>query len=585
MIALAPAEADDPLGAALRYASAGYPVFALAPGSKSPYGGTNGLRDASTDPVAIREMFADRPDANVGLRPPDGMFAVDVDGPVGAETLRGIFKEHGQAASPATSTATTPGKGGGHHYLFRSAEGVTVPTRVGALPGIDVRGPDGYIVVWPSVHPDGGAYSWDASPFDMVPAVAPDWLVDVLSHPRDSRPGVTPTGDDCYREGERNSGLTAYAGRLRAGGLDAEQLLARLLFENAQRCIPPLPEPEVRKIADSVARYATDGVPEPTPRFTVIARSALRGRPAIEWLIDGVLPAGSLSMLYGPSNLGKTFVALHLAHAIASELDWLGHETSKGAVVYVEAESQPDFNTRLTAVEEYREAWLSDSDFFVVQDAPNLADEASVTAFIETLESLDERPALVIFDTLARCMVGADENSAMSMGQVIRGLDRIKALGCAVMVVHHPTKAGDTIRGSSALYAGLDVVMFLGVRDAFPTLSCEKLKVAAPFAPMPITLERCGETLVASLADRRAVATNTLKKHVPDVLDAIRDLANGSDDGWVRQSDIRTRTGLRLGSALTNALSSAEAAGLIEGRGDPRKREYRLFPDDDTTTN
>jgi hypothetical protein len=64
---------------------------------------------------------------------------------------------------------------------------------------------------------------------------------------------------------------------------------------------------------------------------------------------------------------------------------------------------------------------------------------------------------LVIFDTLARSMVGGDEYSARDMGEVVATLDRFTALGCAVMFTHHSGRGNDDHgRGSSALDAAVD---------------------------------------------------------------------------------------------------------------------------------
>jgi hypothetical protein len=41
----------------------------------------------------------------------------------------------------------------------------------------------------------------------------------------------------------------------------------------------------------------------------------------------------------------------------------------------------------------------------------------------------EHRPALVVFDTLARSMVGGDENSARDMGQLIDGAEHVRQAG------------------------------------------------------------------------------------------------------------------------------------------------------------
>ncbi len=68
----------------------------------------------------------------------------------------------------------------------------------------------------------------------------------------------TEPGDqegDIIRGGERNTRMTSRAGSLRQLGLSEEAILAVLLVENREKCVPPLDEAEVRKIAQSVARY------------------------------------------------------------------------------------------------------------------------------------------------------------------------------------------------------------------------------------------------------------------------------------------------------------------------------------------
>ena len=55
-----------------------------------------------------------------------------------------------------------------------------------------------------------------------------------------------------------------------------------------------------------------------------------------------------------------------------------------------------------------------------------------------------EEPKLIIFDTLARCMVGGDENSPLDMGRAVAAADRVRVeTGAAVLLVHHPTKANN----------------------------------------------------------------------------------------------------------------------------------------------
>jgi hypothetical protein len=83
-----------------------------------------------------------------------------------------------------------------------------------------------------------------------------------------------------------------------------------------------------------------------------------------------------------------------------------------------------------------------------------------------------------MFDTLALCMAGGDENSSQDMGRAIQSLKLIqRETGAHVQVVHHTGKDGGAERGSSALRGAADTMM--AVRSTGGgrfTLECDKQK-------------------------------------------------------------------------------------------------------------
>src|SRR5439155_20954414 len=60
--------------------------------------------------------------------------------------------------------------------------------------------------------------------------------------------------------------------------------------------------------------------------------------PPPEWLIEGILPADGLAVLYGPPAIGKSFLALDWAFSVQLGHAWLGHQVKRGTVVYVYGE-------------------------------------------------------------------------------------------------------------------------------------------------------------------------------------------------------------------------------------------------------
>lgn len=170
------------LQTALEYADRGIAVLPLAPGSKVPLSGTNGVKDATKDPETIKEWFRYFPNANVGIATGEksGLFALDVDGEAGEKSLQKMIERLAETPPDwVTPTNETPG---GRHILFSSPDDFQVTNSVDLRNGLDVRGEAGYIVAPPSIHPSGETYQWNPylSIQDLNPVEAPEWLLDEI---------------------------------------------------------------------------------------------------------------------------------------------------------------------------------------------------------------------------------------------------------------------------------------------------------------------------------------------------------------------------------------------------------------------
>jgi hypothetical protein len=212
--------------------------------------------------------------------------------------------------------------------------------------------------------------------------------------------------------------------------------------------------------------------------------------PPPRWLVDGMVPAQGVFVLFGESGSGKSFLALDLAFAVQMGGKWIGHRVKRpGTTVYVAAEGFPGYVTRVLAWKRFH-GW-SGTTFGICfhGDPVDLLDESAVSALIAAAVKLRPRVTLVILDTLPRCMPGGDENSAKDMGAVVRSADMIrKALRCTVMLVHHPGKKNESERGSGALRGGADTVIRVRKSERAVSLHCEKQKDGSPFQPVSVQL-------------------------------------------------------------------------------------------------
>lgn len=180
--------------------------------------------------------------------------------------------------------------------------------------------------------------------------------------------------------------------------------------------------------------------------------------------VEGLLSRGGASVLVGPPNVGKSFLALDLALSVSMGRSWFNRATEQGVVLYVALEGGGAAKKRLLA---YKAAHGIAADAAVpfalvpasvaLQDGQN--DVARVVEAARTMESATGlRVVLIIVDTLARAMAGGDENSAEAMGGFIRAVDAIRSeTGAHVMAVHHLGKNRDSgARGHSSLNGAID---------------------------------------------------------------------------------------------------------------------------------
>jgi hypothetical protein len=247
---------------ALRLARLGYAVFPCRAGRKEP-ATPHGVLDATGDEATIRGWWARWPDANVALATGRGLVVIDVD--AGATWPSQNERESIRQLRPPL--AKTPR--GGWHIYFRIPVGHSWRNSASRLAEhVDTRADGGYMLVSPS-RTEHGEYKWirPLKPLSELPE-PPGWLVAALD--RIARP-VELGNRDMLRagntsqvlyEGQRNCGLASIAGALRRRGLTQSEIEAALLAANRERCVPPLPETEVLRIARSISRYPAGPAPE-----------------------------------------------------------------------------------------------------------------------------------------------------------------------------------------------------------------------------------------------------------------------------------------------------------------------------------
>jgi hypothetical protein len=306
-------------------------------------------------------------------------------------------------------------------------------------------------------------------------------------------------------------------------------------------------------------------------RFRLLSIEEVKAIPAPKFLVDDLLPEGALAEMHGPPGGGKTFIALDVALSIASGLPWFGRRVRRGAVVYVIGEGKAGMGARIRAWEA-KAAVTRGVRFHVVDEPVQLLEPRDLGLFVRALVPLGEPPALIVLDTLARCFVGGEENSARDMGMAIAGADQIRRVtGAAVLIVHHTRKEGDQERGSVALRGGVDTMMAVKEEDDHLVVTCEKQKDAAPFAPIPLQLRPSADSMAVYAP---ALVSGPSRKAMALLESLVRDFPGGSASAteWKEASPGSPATFYRQRGELLRAGYVAE-----EAKG-PGKR-FRATPE------
>lgn len=194
-------------------------------------------------------------------------------------------------------------------------------------------------------------------------------------------------------------------------------------------------------------------------RFNIVSAIEFASRPAVKWIIKGILPRAKLALAYGGSGDGKTFVILDMSLAIALGIDWNSRRVTRGRVIYICAEGVGGFTTRLAAygVENNINFVEAGSHFGIIPDTPNFRTDKDVKTIATKIEAWGQTD-LIIIDTLAQVTPGADENTAKDMSVALRNAEMLHTLtGATVLLIHHAGKDPSRgARGWSGLKAPLD---------------------------------------------------------------------------------------------------------------------------------
>lgn len=173
--------------------------------------------------------------------------------------------------------------------------------------------------------------------------------------------------------------------------------------------------------------------------LTVLSEDQANALKPPDWLIDGVVVRGQITVISGKKGSFKTFEAIHQTLKIAQICP----------TMYIAAEDPIGVATR-------RRAWRAhyqcdEGVMLMIPQAVKFHDPQQVTELLSIIRANDI--GHVTIDTIAACYRGLNENNPDDMGKVIEGIERVRDQGhvSIMAIAHESSKNANGIRGWSGI--------------------------------------------------------------------------------------------------------------------------------------
>jgi hypothetical protein len=426
---------------ALKYAADGFAVFPCRPGEKEPLGALvpNGCLDATTDVETIKGWWRKCPKANIGLATgaKNGLAVVDLDGPEGLASGRRL----GLSSSIVALT------GNGQQLFYADPEGKLRNSVKKLAAGVDTRGEGGYVVVAPSLHPNGKRYCWQNQPLSrktltvIPPHLTQETRTETAGISTVRKPdGWIAAALEEMRKGHVHNTLISVLGKFRAHNFSEEDTY-KLLQPYA--LVDGKPYEGLRgKIAEIWKRYQPSTLAGPERSETIDA--FLEDIKEVNWICKPFFAKKSIGFVVGLPETLKTWLCTDLAVECARGSGlWLGlFPATTCKVLFIDqerwkGETQRRFSSVLAA-KGFARMDLKDRLYVKSGTTIRLNIDSSYQAL--RTELLEMRPDLIIIDSFATFHT-LPENDRSEIQKVMERIKELRnEIGCTFLFINHESK-------------------------------------------------------------------------------------------------------------------------------------------------
>lgn len=224
-----------------------------------------------------------------------------------------------------------------------------------------------------------------------------------------------------------------------------------------------------------------------------------KGAEALEWLVDGLLTRGGMSVISGRPKSGKSTLARQMSISVSRGEQFLNRDTKKGQVLYIALEEQ---ESMLSA--QFAALGRTEDDDILVH-VGGLSGSQEVFNQLRNIV-VENKPALLIIDTLALMANFENQNNYTEVNGVLSKYRTLaRESGTHVLFVHHSNKLNRrdvySISGSAAIPGAMDTnIVFSSIGQHRVINSSQRGGV--PFINRELIFDpRCGSYSLGGIYD------------------------------------------------------------------------------------
>ena len=301
----------------------------------------------------------------------------------------------------------------------------------------------------------------------------------------------------------------------------------------------------------------------------------------VEQIIEGILPEKAKLSVVSSAKSYKTWLTIHLALAISTGTEFLGHKTKRQKVLYIDLELKSQtFTQRLQAVSSRlnvkpEKQWLS--HLALRGKLSGIRPRELINKIIKI--GRDRGAEVVIIDPLFKLNTEGDENSSRDQTLLFNELDRLTTEGGFTLVLNDHSGKGyqfekdplDVMRGSSAKAGDLDAVMVLRRHLEENCFRVDLVHRELPHVP-PFVIKWKFPTmeLEPDLDPSKMRKSGTEQNKTAAILKALKSIVHTTPDKPISVTELAGRMGVSR-QTLQTWLKEMEANGYINTIGSGNK--------------